>query len=63
MVDYFRNEVVGQGKPFDKEYHIIRQNDQAERWVHGLGRLEFDALGQPVKMHGTNSRHYRAQAG
>ena len=53
MVDYFNNEVVGQGKPFDKEYRIIRQSDQAERWVHGLGRLDFDTRGQPLKMHGT----------
>jgi PAS domain S-box-containing protein len=53
MIDYFTNEVIGQGKPFDKEYRIIRHDNQAERWVHGLGRLEFDALGQPLKMHGT----------
>ena len=53
MTDYFANEVLSQGKPFDKEYRIIRQNDQAERWVHGLGRLEYDAQGQPLKMHGT----------
>jgi len=53
MVDYFYNEVVGQGRTFNKEYRIIRHDDQAERWVHGLGKLEFDPLGQPVKMHGT----------
>ena len=53
MVDYFTNEVLGQGKPFDKEYRIIRHADQAERWVHGLGRLGFDTQGQPAKMHGT----------
>jgi PAS domain S-box-containing protein len=53
MVDYFTNDVLGQGKPFDKEYRIIRHSDQAERRVHGLGRLEFDGRGQPVKMHGT----------
>jgi PAS domain S-box-containing protein len=53
MVDYFNNEVLGQGRPFNKEYRIIRPSDQAERWVHGFGKLECDALGQPVKMHGT----------
>jgi diguanylate cyclase (GGDEF)-like protein/PAS domain S-box-containing protein len=52
MADYFQNEVVAQGKPFDKEYRIIRQTDQAERWVHGTGSLEFDAQGRPLKMHG-----------
>ncbi|MGZ5001407.1 MAG: EAL domain-containing protein, partial [Methylomonas sp.] len=48
-----KNEVLGQGKTFDKEYRIIRHNDQAERWVHGIGKLELNAEGQPLKMHGT----------
>ena len=52
MVDYFRNEVLSQGQTFDKEYRIIRHDDQAERWVHGLGKLEFDAQGHPLKMYG-----------
>jgi diguanylate cyclase (GGDEF)-like protein/PAS domain S-box-containing protein len=52
MHDYFLNEVVGQRKDFDKEYRIVRVSDQSERWVHGTGRLEFDAQGQPVRMHG-----------
>src|SRR5208337_1481510 len=42
MDDYLRNKVLGQGEPFDKEYRIIRWDDKAERWVHGLGKLEFD---------------------
>jgi diguanylate cyclase (GGDEF)-like protein/PAS domain S-box-containing protein len=53
MADYFRSEVLGQGLPFDKEYRIIRQDDGALRWVHGLGKLELDDQGRPVKMHGT----------
>ncbi|MEQ6341629.1 MAG: EAL domain-containing protein [Gammaproteobacteria bacterium] len=53
MVDYFRNEVIGQGKAFDKEYRIIRHDDQTERWLHGLGKLDFDAQGRPLKMLGT----------
>ncbi|MGZ5599698.1 MAG: EAL domain-containing protein [Methylobacter sp.] len=53
MQSFFINEVLGQHKLFDKEYRIIRHNDQTERWVHGLGKLDFDAQGQPVKMHGT----------
>ena len=32
---------------------MIRQTDGAVRWVHGIGRLEFDQPGRPVKMHGT----------
>jgi diguanylate cyclase (GGDEF)-like protein/PAS domain S-box-containing protein len=52
MADYFAEEVVGKGQAFNKEYRIIRQTDQVERWVHGIGRLEFDAQGRPVKMRG-----------
>ena len=53
MVDYFAKEVVGQRKPFDREYRIVRHSDGVTRWVHGLGRLDIDVQGQPVKMHGT----------
>ena len=53
MLDYLKNEVLGRGKNFDKEYRIIRHDDKAERWVHGLGQLEFDAQGHPVRMLGT----------
>jgi diguanylate cyclase (GGDEF)-like protein/PAS domain S-box-containing protein len=52
MAEYFATEVVGKGKEFDKEYRIVRVRDQAERWMHGMGSLEFDAHGQPLKMRG-----------
>ena len=53
MLDYARSEVFGQRRTFDKGYRIIRQNDQVERWVHGLGNLEFDPQGRPLTLHGT----------
>ncbi|MCB9556924.1 MAG: response regulator [Deltaproteobacteria bacterium] len=53
MLDYFRSEVLGQGKPFDREYQIIRRDDQQVRWVHGLGRLHLDESGAPIGMLGT----------
>jgi diguanylate cyclase (GGDEF)-like protein/PAS domain S-box-containing protein len=52
LLAYFKDEVLGQCKPFDREYRVIRQTDGAVRWVHGLGRLEFDVRGRPVKMPG-----------
>ena len=55
MTDYFANYVLGQHGIFDKEYKIVRINDKAERWVHGLGKLEFDSDDQPVKMIGSIS--------
>ncbi len=53
MVDYFKSDVVGQAKAFDKEYRIVRLSDGEVRWVHGKGRLEFDAEDQPIRMLGT----------
>ena len=52
MDAYFREKVVGQKQNFEMEYQIVRQNDRAERWVLGQGRLEFDGQGQPVAMRG-----------
>jgi diguanylate cyclase (GGDEF)-like protein/PAS domain S-box-containing protein len=52
-MDYFRSEVIGQAKPFDREYRIVRLSDGQVRWVHGLGRLETNAEGRPVRMVGT----------
>ncbi|HEY5232490.1 MAG TPA: PAS domain-containing protein [Verrucomicrobiae bacterium] len=53
MTDHLRQEVLEQHQPFNKEYRIIRHDDRAERWVHGLGKLEFDDQGRPVKLIGT----------
>jgi len=53
MADYFTREVIGKGSEFDRQYRIVRLNDGVERWVHGLGKLEFDASGRPVRMLGT----------
>ncbi|MFZ4480449.1 MAG: EAL domain-containing protein [Rhodoferax sp.] len=53
MDDYFRYDVVVQLNAFNKEYRITRYDDGTERWVIGLGHLEFDAQGQPWQMHGT----------
>ena len=53
MKDYFVQEVIGNKAKFDKEYKIIRQNDKAERWVHGIGHLKLNIDNQPVSMVGT----------
>ena len=53
MDDYLRNEVLGKGRTFNKEYRIIRQDDHEVRWVIGIGKLNFDTQGQPLKMQGT----------
>jgi PAS domain S-box-containing protein len=53
MVDYFTHDVIEKKGRFDKEYEIIRKNDGMKRWIHGLGKLEFDSDGQPIIMLGT----------
>jgi PAS domain S-box-containing protein len=53
MSNYLIKEVIGAKADFDKEYKIIRQNDKAERWVHGIGRLKFNDNNELVKMVGT----------
>jgi len=53
MSHYFQNQVAGQHRMFDMEYRIVRSNNETERWVHGLGRLQFDAQGDLQKMVGT----------
>ncbi len=53
MDHHLRVEVIGQKKPFNKEYRIVRKSDGAVRWVHGMGQLILDKSGNPVSMIGT----------
>ena len=53
MLEYFLNDVLGKKRPFDREYRIVRPSDQCVRWVHGLGKVEYDSSGKPVTMKGT----------
>jgi PAS domain S-box-containing protein len=53
MARYLAEHVIRDRLPFDKEYRIKRVNDKVTRWVHGLGNLEFDDQGRPVRMFGT----------
>lgn len=53
MNQYFAETVINGRTNFDREYRIVRQRDGASLWVHGLGRLEYDAHKQPIRMIGT----------
>jgi len=53
MQHYLLEEVLAGHCQFDRKYRIVRQNDQQERWVHGLGKLKLDEQGQVVQMLGT----------
>lgn len=50
---YFQEEVINKRKAFDKEYKIIRVNDGAERWLHGIGTLKWDDNNKPSVVVGT----------
>ena len=53
MADYLANHILKEGKDFNKEYMIRRISDKKDLWVYGLGALEFDKNGHPIKMFGT----------
>ncbi|MBK7212827.1 MAG: PAS domain S-box protein [Bacteroidales bacterium] len=50
---YFVEEIFENLNPFNKEYKIIRADNQKESWVWGKGELSLDDTGRPVKMIGT----------
>ena len=52
MNDYLRM-VIKDKKPFDTEYKMRRPSDGAERWMHGLGQIAYDANGKAVSLIGT----------
>lgn len=53
MSSHLADEVLGKASRFSKEYRIVRPANQGVRWVHGLGKLEFDAQGNLVRLCGT----------
>ena len=53
MLQYLNQHVLAEHNRFDREYRIIRHDNQQERWMHGLGELEFDESGNTIKMIGT----------
>lgn len=53
MRHYFVDEVIAKRINFNKEYRILRINDGELRWLWGLGKVAFDAKGEPISMVGT----------
>jgi diguanylate cyclase (GGDEF)-like protein len=49
----FKTEVLGKNLPMDDVLRITRHNDRAERWVHGLVRVESDSEGVAHTLRGT----------
>jgi two-component system sensor histidine kinase/response regulator len=53
MASYLQDQVIGKSLDFDNEYRIVRHQDGRVCWVHGTGKLDFDAAGQVRHMLGT----------
>jgi two-component system sensor histidine kinase/response regulator len=51
--EYLANDVIKNKELFDKDYRIIREEDGAERWVNGKGKLLLDDQGEAIRMIGT----------
>jgi PAS domain S-box-containing protein len=49
---YLQNKVLRDKVAFDRNYRVVRLNDQQTRWVHGLGKLVLDDRGQVTRMVG-----------
>jgi PAS domain S-box-containing protein len=53
MLEHLTKHVMTEHKLFDKEYRIIRISGKQERWVHGMGNLNFNDDGSVKEMFGT----------
>ena len=53
MRQYLTKHIFEKQDRFDKEFRIIRHNDQQERWVSVLGEPEYDHDNKPIKLIGT----------
>ena len=42
LKDYLNEFIQQKKEKFDNEYRIIRQNDSERRWIHCLGKVEYD---------------------
>ena len=51
--EYFIKDVIGKKQRFDKEYMFVNKKTGKSFWAHGIGDLEFNENGLPVKMIGT----------
>ncbi|MBL4585844.1 MAG: PAS domain S-box protein, partial [Flavobacteriales bacterium] len=53
MGEYLQVNILTHHEKFNREYRIIDQRTGEEKWVHGLGQLEFNENGELTEMLGT----------
>lgn len=50
MIEYTEDLLKHKKQRFDKEYLVLRASDRKEIWVHGLGEIEYDTGGSPLRL-------------
>jgi len=53
LVDHMKRDVLEARLPLDHTYRMLRADDGQARWMHGLGALQCDSQGQPLRLLGT----------
>lgn len=53
VLQHLQQDVIGRRRALNREFRIVTRDGGRVRWVHGLGKLELDAAGNPVELHGT----------
>jgi len=53
LVAHVRRDVLEARLPLDHIYRMLRADNGQARWMHGLGALQNDAQGQPLRVLGT----------
>ncbi len=51
-MDMALRQLITENKHYEGEFRILRENDQQERIMHSLAKLEFNDSGKPVKVLG-----------
>lgn len=52
MAEHLHEVAGGRRRRFDREYRMRRADNGEERWLHGLGLVECDPTGKPLRMVG-----------
>jgi PAS domain S-box-containing protein len=52
QINSYFSEIIAEHRSFEREYRIVRVNDSMERWVLGLGKVEYDENGVVSQMIG-----------
>jgi PAS domain S-box-containing protein len=50
ITQYFKEDVVGAGQVFEKEFRIVRPSDGQTRWIYARGYLDPDTGGHVVRL-------------